>query len=65
MDRRGRPGHLGRCPDRTLAVGQGFVDAYKAAGYKEPYEAYGGYSYDAANAIINALEGLAGQRGHA
>ena len=29
---------------------------YQAAGYKEPYAAYGAYSYDAANAIINALK---------
>ena len=28
----------------------------------EPYAAYGAYSYDAANAIINASEDLAGQR---
>ena len=33
-----------------------FVDAYTAAGYKEPFDAYGAYSYDAANAIINALK---------
>ena len=37
-------------------VSEGFVDAYTAAGYKEPYGAYGAYSYDAANAIINALK---------
>ena len=35
---------------------QSFVEAYKAAGYAEPYEAYGAYAYDAANAIINALK---------
>src|SRR4029079_10803974 len=32
-----------------------FVSDYNAQNYKEPYAAYGGYSYDAANAIINAL----------
>ncbi len=33
-----------------------FVTDYEAAGYSEPYAAYGAYSYDAANAIINALK---------
>ncbi len=32
------------------------MDAYEAAGYKEPFDAYGAYSFDAANAIINALK---------
>ena len=43
-------------PTDTLAVGHSFVEAYKAAGYEEPYEAYGAYAFDAANAIINALK---------
>ena len=40
----------------TLASAKKFVTDYAAAGYKEPYGAYGAYSYDAANAIINALK---------
>jgi branched-chain amino acid transport system substrate-binding protein len=33
-----------------------FVKAYKAAGYKEYYEATGPYAYDAVNLIIEALK---------
>jgi branched-chain amino acid transport system substrate-binding protein len=43
-------------PVDTLPSAKKFVADYNAAGYKEPYAAYGGYSYDAANAIINALK---------
>jgi len=43
-------------PVETLDSAKAFVEAYKAAGYAEPYAAYGAYSYDAANAIINALK---------
>jgi branched-chain amino acid transport system substrate-binding protein len=43
-------------PTDTLPSAQAFVDAYKKAGYSEPYEAYGAYAYDAANAIISALK---------
>ena len=43
-------------PTETLASAKAFIDAYSAAGYKEPYAAYGAQSYDAANAIINALK---------
>jgi branched-chain amino acid transport system substrate-binding protein len=42
-------------PTDKLPTAQAFVDAYKAAGYADPYEAYGAYAYDAANAIINGL----------
>lgn len=42
-------------PIESLDSGKSFVDAYKAANYPQPYGAYGGYAYDAANAIINAL----------
>ncbi|HEU0130648.1 MAG TPA: branched-chain amino acid ABC transporter substrate-binding protein [Mycobacteriales bacterium] len=42
-------------PTESLASAKAFVDAYKAAGYAEPYEAYGAYAYDAANVIIEAL----------
>jgi branched-chain amino acid transport system substrate-binding protein len=43
-------------PVDTLESAKKFVADYNAAGFKEPYAAYGGYSYDAANSIINALK---------
>lgn len=43
-------------PVDTLESAKAFVEAYKAAGFAEPYAAYGAYSFDAANAIINALK---------
>jgi branched-chain amino acid transport system substrate-binding protein len=43
-------------PVDTLASAKPFLDGYKAAGFSEGYEAYGAYSYDAANAIIAALK---------
>ncbi|MBA3529475.1 MAG: branched-chain amino acid ABC transporter substrate-binding protein [Propionibacteriaceae bacterium] len=43
-------------PPEKLPSAKAFIDAYKSAGYKEPYAAYGPYSYDAANTIINALK---------
>ncbi len=43
-------------PVETLGSAKAFVAAYNAAGYKDPMGAYGAQSYDAANAIINALK---------
>jgi branched-chain amino acid transport system substrate-binding protein len=43
-------------PIESLESGKSFVDAYKAAGYKDGWSAYGAYSYDATNAIIAALK---------
>jgi branched-chain amino acid transport system substrate-binding protein len=43
-------------PVETLPTAKQFVTDYNAAGFKDPYAAYGGYSYDAANAIIEALK---------
>ncbi|MEJ1107851.1 MULTISPECIES: branched-chain amino acid ABC transporter substrate-binding protein [unclassified Kribbella] len=43
-------------PVDQLESAKKFVADYNAAGFKDPYAAYGGYSYDAANAIINALK---------
>ncbi|MGB7961702.1 MAG: branched-chain amino acid ABC transporter substrate-binding protein [Propionicimonas sp.] len=43
-------------PVETLASAKPFVEGYKAAGFAEGYEAYGAYAYDAANAIIKALQ---------
>ncbi|TKK80552.1 branched-chain amino acid ABC transporter substrate-binding protein [Kribbella jiaozuonensis] len=43
-------------PVDSLESAKKFVSDYNAQGYKEPYAAYGGYSFDAANAIIAALK---------
>jgi branched-chain amino acid transport system substrate-binding protein len=43
-------------PVETLASAKPFLDGYKAAGFSEAYEAYGGYAYDAAKSIIEALK---------
>jgi branched-chain amino acid transport system substrate-binding protein len=43
-------------PTDSPMAGQDLPRAYKKAGYKEPAAAYGGYAYDAANAIIEALK---------
>ncbi|MGL4743894.1 MAG: branched-chain amino acid ABC transporter substrate-binding protein, partial [Dermatophilaceae bacterium] len=43
-------------PTAELESAKKFVSDYEAAGYDEPYEAYGAYSYDAANALISALK---------
>jgi branched-chain amino acid transport system substrate-binding protein len=46
-------------PLETLDSAKTFMKAYKAAGYKLPYEAYGGYAYDATWAIIQAVKAVA------
>ncbi|MFZ4152621.1 branched-chain amino acid ABC transporter substrate-binding protein [Streptomyces pseudogriseolus] len=43
-------------PVEALPSAKEFVANYKAEGYKEAYEAYGGYSYDSAWAIIEAVK---------
>ncbi|MEU0059667.1 branched-chain amino acid ABC transporter substrate-binding protein [Streptomyces sp. NPDC006334] len=43
-------------PVEQLPSAKEFVANYKTAGYKEAYEAYGGYSYDSAWAIIEAVK---------
>jgi branched-chain amino acid transport system substrate-binding protein len=43
-------------PTDTLDTAKKFVADYNSAGYKDPYAAYGAYSFDAANAIIAALK---------
>ncbi|MEU1039324.1 branched-chain amino acid ABC transporter substrate-binding protein [Streptomyces sp. NPDC005551] len=43
-------------PVEELPSAKEFVADYKEAGYKEEYAAYGGYSYDAAWAIIQAVK---------
>ncbi|MET9445207.1 branched-chain amino acid ABC transporter substrate-binding protein [Streptomyces sp. NPDC006610] len=43
-------------PVEELPSAKEFVANYEAEGYKEPFEAYGGYSYDSAWAIIEAVK---------
>jgi branched-chain amino acid transport system substrate-binding protein len=43
-------------PTATLASAKQFIADYSAAGFKDPYGAYGAQSFDAANAIINGLK---------
>lgn len=43
-------------PLEKLAKGAEFQAAYEKAAFPEPYEAYGAYAYDAAQAIIEALK---------
>ena len=38
-----------------LPTARSFVAAYSAAGYADPFSAYGAYAYDAANVVIAAL----------
>ena len=42
-------------PTDQLDSAQQFVKDYNAAGYKEAFSAYGAYSYDAANVLIDAM----------
>ncbi|MFF6892542.1 branched-chain amino acid ABC transporter substrate-binding protein [Streptomyces microflavus] len=46
-------------PIDTLPSAKEFVANYEKASYKEPFEAYGGYSYDAAWSIIEAVKAVA------
>ncbi|GHG71478.1 branched-chain amino acid ABC transporter substrate-binding protein [Streptomyces griseocarneus] len=43
-------------PVEELDSAKAFVTNYNAGGYKDPYATYGGYSYDAAWAIIQAVK---------
>ncbi|WP_306322253.1 MULTISPECIES: branched-chain amino acid ABC transporter substrate-binding protein [unclassified Streptomyces] len=43
-------------PVDKLDTAKKFISDYQAGGYKEPYETYGGLSYDAAWAIIQAVK---------
>ncbi|SCK37719.1 branched-chain amino acid transport system substrate-binding protein [Streptomyces sp. ScaeMP-e48] len=45
-------------PIESLPSAKDFVANYEKAGYKEPFEAYGGYSYDAAWSIIEAVKAV-------
>ncbi|MEU3659036.1 branched-chain amino acid ABC transporter substrate-binding protein [Streptomyces sp. NPDC032940] len=50
-------------PVEELPSAKEFVANYKAEGYKEAYEAYGGYSYDSAWAIIEAVKKVVADNG--
>ncbi|MFJ8628078.1 branched-chain amino acid ABC transporter substrate-binding protein [Kitasatospora sp. NPDC093550] len=43
-------------PVETLDTAKKYIADYKAAGYKDAYETYGGYSYDSAWAIIQGVK---------
>lgn len=43
-------------PVEELPSAKSFIADYKSEGYKEPYAAYGGYSYDSTWAIIEAVK---------
>ncbi|MGA4799479.1 branched-chain amino acid ABC transporter substrate-binding protein [Streptomyces lavendulocolor] len=50
-------------PVETLPSAKEFVENYKKAGYKEAFEAYGGYSYDSAWSIIEAVKKVVDDNG--
>lgn len=54
----GRVGDLATnigAPADSLPSAKQFIDDYAAAGYSEPYSAYGAFTYDSTNVIIGAL----------
>ncbi|MEY9843407.1 branched-chain amino acid ABC transporter substrate-binding protein [Streptacidiphilus sp. MAP5-3] len=50
-------------PVESLPSAAQFVANYKAAGYSDPYAAYGGYSYDSAWSIIEAVKAVVKNNG--
>ncbi|GAA3396788.1 branched-chain amino acid ABC transporter substrate-binding protein [Streptomyces roseoviridis] len=50
-------------PVEKLDTAKKFIADYNAAGYKDPYAAYGGYSYDAGWAIIQAVKAVVDANG--
>ena len=42
-------------PTSKLETAKQFVSDYQAAGYSEPFSAYGAFSYDAANILLQAI----------
>ncbi|MBT2441229.1 branched-chain amino acid ABC transporter substrate-binding protein [Streptomyces sp. ISL-36] len=50
-------------PVEKLPTAKKFIADYNAAGYKDPYAAYGGYSYDAAWSIIQAVKAVVAANG--
>ncbi len=62
----GRDGDLGTSvgpPTETLPGAKGFIDAYRAAGYRESYGQYGAFSFDAANVIMGSVASVMNDRG--
>lgn len=54
----GRPGDLATnvgAPAASLASAKQFIDDYAAAGFAEPYSAYGAFTFDSTNVIIDGL----------
>jgi branched-chain amino acid transport system substrate-binding protein len=45
-------------PVTTLPAAKAFIETYKAKGYPGDYGTYGGYSYDAATAVIKAVKAV-------
>ncbi|PBC71884.1 amino acid/amide ABC transporter substrate-binding protein (HAAT family) [Streptomyces sp. TLI_235] len=50
-------------PVESLDSAKKFVADYKTAGYSDPYAAYGGYSYDAAWSIVQAVKAVVADNG--
>ncbi|MBH1936339.1 branched-chain amino acid ABC transporter substrate-binding protein [Streptomyces sp. AV19] len=50
-------------PVEQLNSAKKFIADYKAAGYKDRYEAYGGATYDAAWAVVQALKAVVADNG--
>ncbi|MFC9326858.1 branched-chain amino acid ABC transporter substrate-binding protein [Kitasatospora sp. NPDC057015] len=50
-------------PVEALPTAAKFIADYKAAGYKDAYETYGGYSYDSAWAIIQGVKAVVSANG--
>jgi branched-chain amino acid transport system substrate-binding protein len=62
----GRDGDLGTSvgpPTETLPGAKGFLDAYRAAGYRESYGQYGAFSFDATNVVLGSVATVVTNRG--
>jgi branched-chain amino acid transport system substrate-binding protein len=62
----GRDGDLGTSvgpPTETLPGASAFVNAYRAAGYREGYGQYGAFSFDAANVVVGSVAGVVNRGG--
>ncbi|MFF4103760.1 branched-chain amino acid ABC transporter substrate-binding protein [Streptomyces sp. NPDC001903] len=50
-------------PVEKLPTAKTFIADYQAGGYKDPYAAYGGYSYDAGWALVQAVKNVVSANG--
>ncbi|MEU9029571.1 branched-chain amino acid ABC transporter substrate-binding protein [Streptomyces sp. NPDC048383] len=50
-------------PVEKLPTAKTFIADYQAAGYKDPYAAYGGYSYDAGWSVVQAVKAVVAANG--